>query len=73
MAVMMVLGACYTCNRPITFNADKVPSVPGHLTKTGTREPVCRTCIEIANPQRIKNGLPPIEIHPQAYEPEDVP
>lgn len=68
---MLAYGHCYTCGRLFSFNPNKVPSVPANLTTTGEREPVCRACIEKANPERVKNGLPPIEIHPDAYEPED--
>jgi hypothetical protein len=32
------------------------------------REPVCRACIEAANPRRKANGLAEIEIQPDAYE-----
>jgi hypothetical protein len=34
----------------------------------GTRQPLCRSCIEVANPIRVENGLEPIEILPGAYE-----
>lgn len=72
MAYMLLHCACYTCRRPLTCNPFLVPSVPAHLTSTGEKEPVCRECIERANPQRIANGLAPIEIHPDAYEPAPV-
>jgi hypothetical protein len=72
MAFMLVHGHCYTCDAFISFNPHRVPSLPGHLTKSGTREPVCRSCIEETAPDRKKNGLPPIVIHPDAYEPEEV-
>jgi hypothetical protein len=67
---MYVLCFCYTCHREIWVNPERCPSLPAALTTTGTKEPVCRTCIEIANPKRIANGLAPIEILPDAYEPE---
>lgn len=73
MAIMSVLGHCYTCRALITFSPTLVPSVPAHLTTTGEREPVCRTCIERANPERVKNGLAPIVIHPHAYEGDEAP
>lgn len=65
---MMVHGSCYSCHAPIAFNATWVPSI----RIDGKREPVCRGCIEAANPKRKANGLPPIVIHPEAYEPEQV-
>lgn len=73
MAFMMVMGPCYTCGATITFSPTKVPSVPAKLTTTGEREPVCRTCIERANPERIAKGLAPIVILPGAYEGDECP
>lgn len=73
MSIMTVLGLCYTCGRRMTFSPTLVPSLPATLTRTGTKEPVCWTCIERANPERIKNGLPPIEILEGAYEGDEVP
>lgn len=65
---MFVLGDCYECGRPFTFNAEHVPSV----VVDGQREPFCRECVERANPVRIANGLEPIVPHPDAYEPGEV-
>jgi hypothetical protein len=31
----------------------------------------CRACVEAANPERVRRGLPPIYIHPLAYEPAE--
>ncbi len=68
MAWMFVLGNCVNCGKPFSFNADRVPSVVVH----GQREPVCRECVERANPLRKKKGLPEIVILPGAYEAEEV-
>jgi hypothetical protein len=68
MSIMTCMGHCYCCGRVFTFSPTLVPSLPGSLTRTGEKEPVCRDCIERSNPNRIKNGLPPIEILPGAYE-----
>ena len=65
---MMVHGECYSCHAPLAFNATHVPSLP----VDGVRQPICRSCIERANPRRIANGLQPVVIHPDAYEPEEV-
>jgi hypothetical protein len=65
---MFAIGPCYTCGKYIRFNPYLVPAIPADKSGTGTREPVCRECIEKANPARIKNGLEPIIIHPDAYE-----
>jgi hypothetical protein len=71
-SVMTCIGHCYTCGALMTFSPTLVPSLPGNLTCSGEREPVCRNCVERANPERIKNGLPPIEILPGAYEGDEV-
>lgn len=63
MAYVFVMGPCI-CGTLMHYNPDKVPSV----RIEGVRQAVCRTCIERANPNRIKNGLEPITIHPDAYE-----
>lgn len=68
MAYMIVIGSCYGCRRVFQFNADHVPAV----VINGEREPICRECVERANPRRIANGLPPIEILPDAYEAQEV-
>jgi len=68
MGYMFVYGPCYGCGRVFAFNASHVPSIPIN----GVREPICRACVEQANPHRVKNGLAPIVIHPEAYEPEEV-
>lgn len=69
MGYVLVFGPCYACNTVFGYNPTVVPSVtpPGG----SERMPLCRTCIERVNPQRIKNGLPPIIPHPEAYEPVD--
>jgi len=58
-------SACQGCSRIFSYNPHKVPSI----RVEGVRQPICRDCVERANPQRIANGLDPIEIHPEAYEP----
>ena len=65
MGWAIVWGACASCKTMFSFNPHKVPSV----RINGVREPVCRSCIERVNPVRIKNGLAPITIDPEAYEP----
>lgn len=63
----MGYGPCVSCNRSFTFNPAKVPSI----ALNGAREPICKTCVEEANPLRVANGLDPIVLHPNAYEPCD--
>ncbi len=62
-----VMAPCITCGTIISCNPKRVPSI----RVDGKREPVCRTCIERINPQRIEKGLEPFTIHPDAYSPED--
>lgn len=83
MGFEFCIGTCFACGEPFTFNPDLVPSIPvapgpdgrpeaRHPDAGGRREPVCQACIERANPQRIMNGLDPIEILPGAYEATEV-
>jgi len=58
-------GNCIGCGQAFTFNPLRVPSIPIN----GTREPVCRACIERANQRRPALGLEPIIPLPGAYEP----
>jgi hypothetical protein len=68
MGYMFATGPCHACKRMINFSPSFVPSI---RDERGVKQPVCRACIEAANPKRIENGLEPITIHPQAYEPEE--
>ncbi len=65
---MFVAGACFGCGQPLCFNASLVPSI----RYEGRREPICRTCVDRVNPLRIENGLEPIVVHAEAYQPEPV-
>jgi hypothetical protein len=65
---MHAIGNCAFCGNLFDFNPHLVPV----LVIDGMREPVCRECIEHANPMRIKLGLEPIAILPGAYEPEEI-
>lgn len=67
MGYALGMSACYGCKRIFCYNPNRVPTIPIN----GSREPVCRTCIERANPERIKRGLEPIVPLPDAYEPLD--
>jgi hypothetical protein len=67
-----VYSECFGCQKLFAYNPRHVPSI----RINGERQPVCRDCVEQCNPARIKNGLPPIVLHPDAYEPcseEDLP
>jgi hypothetical protein len=67
MGAAIAFAPCFGCGRPFGFNPHRVPSVVVH----GVRQPICRTCVELANPNRIAKGLEPIAILPGAYEPLD--
>jgi hypothetical protein len=67
MSFVFCLGLCYGCKRMFSFNPELVPSI----VVNGEREPVCATCVAVANPKRIANGLEPIRILPGAYEPQE--
>jgi hypothetical protein len=64
MGFALCHGHCIGCGQLFSFNPVRVPSI----TIKGTREPVCRNCVERVNPVRIKNGLPPIVPLPDAYD-----
>jgi hypothetical protein len=61
------MSACFGCKQVFSYNPMRVPSV----IVSGSREPICRRCVEQANPRRLANGLPPIVPLPGAYEPCD--
>ena len=65
MGYAFCIGACISCGRQFSFNPVRVPSV----RVNGVKEPVCRDCIERANPERVKRGLPPFTYAEDAYEP----
>lgn len=65
MGYAMAMGPCIGCGRLFSFNPVAVPSA----VVDGVREPICRDCVERANPIRIAKGLEPIVIRPDAYEP----
>lgn len=67
MGYAMALSPCVGCGRPFAYNPVRVPS----LRVDGERKPVCLSCVERANPARIRNGLEPIIPAPDAYEPVD--
>lgn len=60
-----VSSPCLSCGRVFSYNPHRVPS----YRIDGERHPICRTCIERANPRRVAGGISPIEILPGAYDP----
>lgn len=67
MGFYFVTGECFGCHRLFTFHPHKVPSI----VIDGERRPICRSCIEKANPLRIAKGLDPIQILSGAYDPAE--
>jgi hypothetical protein len=79
---MFALGPCWACKRTFTFDPDRVPSIPidpvtnrpsdlGGDPARVVREPICSTCVEIANEISRKAGRPEIQVLPGAYGPLD--
>lgn len=69
MAFMIVHGECVACHRPLVFNPNFVPSI----RVNGEREPLCEACFTRWNLiHRVSQGLEPLPLHPNAYEPEEV-
>jgi hypothetical protein len=58
------VGHCYGCKQLFTFNPLLVPSIDIQ----GSKEPICQSCAEKANPVRTQNGLDPITPLPGAYD-----
>jgi len=65
MGYALCLGSCCSCGGSFSFNPVKVPS----FRVNGVREPICGTCMETVNAQRVEAGLEPHAIDPEAYEP----
>lgn len=67
MGYVMATSACCGCFNLFSYNPHRVPSV----RIDGKREPICMNCVVRVNPIRVKNGLDPIVVLPDAYEPMD--
>jgi hypothetical protein len=64
MGYATCFATCINCYRLFSFNPNLVPSI----SINGVREPICRSCVDRANPIRVAKGLEPINILPGAYE-----
>ena len=53
MGYAFCMGHCVACKKPFSFNPMKIPSV----RINGKREPICKSCVEIANVQRKELGI----------------
>lgn len=70
MAFMYVHGFCVACAAPISYNPDHVPSI----RVGGTKQAICPVCFAEWNRiHRTGQGLEPLPLHPNAYEPQEVP
>ena len=58
-------GPCIGCGQYFSYNPLRVPSTSA---VTGTREPLCRACVEYVNRQRQAQGLDAIKVAEDAYE-----
>lgn len=67
MGYMFATSPCIACGNLFTYAPTKVPSIP----IDGVRQPICRSCVDVANPMRVDMGLEPIVPLPGAYEPEE--
>jgi hypothetical protein len=63
---VLAWSACIGCRRVFGYNPHHVPS---SSAVTGSREPLCRSCMERINAKRATMGLEAFAIHPEAYEP----
>lgn len=76
MAYMFVMGPCYSCGVPFTYNAERVPSIPvlpdGTIGAGGRREPICEHCMTVVNERRKAMGMPPHPIREGAYDAQEV-
>ena len=75
MGYVYATSECLSCKQLFSYNPLRVPSLrvnaQGQPDPNGTREPVCRGCMDRANLKRKEMGLEPHPIHPDAYEPVD--
>jgi len=79
MGVLFVLGHCVACGHLFAFHPERVPSVrmvpvDGQWVPDpeGGRHPLCASCWQRFNANRVRAGLPPHPTLPGAYEPEEV-
>ena len=69
MGYAFVLGSCVNCGAFLAFSPSHVPSI----RVNGSKEPLCRGCFDKWNERhRTSKGLSAVQIHPQAYEPEEM-
>jgi hypothetical protein len=79
MAFMACIGNCIGCGAIFSFNPQRVPSVPVRYEAerlvpdpSGTRQPICQSCVARWNVIRKSKGIPEIITLPGAYEAEEI-
>jgi hypothetical protein len=60
---MAAVGPCWSCGRTFMFDPERVPSI----VADGSRQPLCRDCVQRANELRERQGLARIVPLPGAY------
>lgn len=65
MSYVFAMSGCLVCHDVFCYNPHKVPS---HRVN-GVREPICNNCMIAINAVRQENGIPPLYIDPDAYDP----
>jgi hypothetical protein len=64
MGYALATGSCLICKQMFTFNPVRVPS----FRVRGSREPICRSCINDINQKRAAAGVHTFVIAPDAYD-----
>ena len=64
MGYVSLIAECGQCRQLFASNPEYVPSL---RLANGQQLVFCRDCVEAANPERERRGLPPIAVHPLAY------
>jgi hypothetical protein len=67
MGFVSVISPCICCGQLFSYNPYYVPSIKYQ----GDKHPVCGECVAAANLEREAKGLPRLEFHPLAYQPEE--
>lgn len=66
MGYFLYMSGCAACPTVISYNPEFVPSI----RINGEKEAICEACFNCWNEiHRTAKGLPPIQLHPQAYAP----
>jgi hypothetical protein len=63
---VMAFSPCLICKVPFGYNP---LSVPSSSAVTGSREPICASCVARLNVLRVEKGLAPIVPAADAYAP----